>query len=326
MNSGVKKRRKKKIAFVFPGQGSQYAGMGKQLAEDYPEAKEMFDLADKTVDFKVSELCWGGSEELGRTLYTQPCVLTVELAYLEILKNKGIEPNMASGHSLGEYGALVAGGVISPEKALQIVQIRGKLTDLASRMVEGGMAAVLGLELDDIIDVVNSIQKSGGPVAISNVNAPGQVVIAGTSEALEEAMEKAKEKGAKRVVRLAVSGPFHTPLMKETAGKPFSKALADFGFKNAEIPVVSNCSGREYTSGIELGDNLIRQLYNPVLWTSCVDTLSKLGAGIFVEVGPGKVINGLIKKILPDADVISVEGPDGVDGVIEFIEEKTGGS
>lgn len=319
-------KKKKKVAFIFPGQGSQYAGMGRELAEEYPEAKAVFDLADRVIDFKVSEMCWGESDQLNQTRYTQPCVLTVELAYLEVLTSKGVKPQLAAGHSLGEYGALVAAGVLEPENALKIVRIRGQLTSDAAKLVSGGMAAVLGLDIETVERVVDSLQKAEEPVAIANINAPGQIVIAGTAEALEKAMELVKEKGAKRVVPLAVSGPFHTPLMKETAGKPFAAALAEYGFRNAEIPVISNATAKDYTSGVQLGDNLIIQLYRPVRWVECVELLSRKGAGVFVEVGPGKVLNGLVKKILPDAQVISVEGPEGIDGVIDFINEYTAGS
>ncbi|GAW28408.1 ACP S-malonyltransferase [Carboxydocella sp. ULO1] len=295
-----------KLAFVFPGQGSQYVGMGKNLAETYPEAAAVFQEADAVLGFKLSELCFNGPEtELVRTANTQPALLTVSVAALRVLAKAGIQPAMVAGHSLGEYSALVAAEVLSFADALRLVRRRGELMQEAAPPGTAGMAAILGLEREQVVAVCREAETLG-VVEPANFNCPGQIVIAGEKAALEKAMELAKARGAKRVVTLNVSGPFHSSLMLPAA-RGLAPALDEVEFYPPQVPVVVNVSGRILTDPKMLKQSLLLQVQKSVLWEDCIQTMVAAGVDTFIEVGAGKVLSGLIKQINKGVRVFAVE-------------------
>ncbi|MFB3918238.1 MAG: ACP S-malonyltransferase [Terriglobales bacterium] len=284
------------IAFLFPGQGSQSVGMGKELAEKYPVARETFEEADAALSFKLSQLCFEGPEDkLKLTENTQPAILTVSVAIVRILREKGIVPDVAAGHSLGEYSAHVAAGTLAFTDAVLAVRNRGRYMQEAVPVGQGAMAAVLGLNAS----VVNSIceQAAQGLVCqAANLNSPDQIVISGAKVAVERAAEMAKAKGAKRAIMLPVSAPFHCALMQPAQDR-LAADLNALTFQAPLFPVINNVDAEPVLTAEVARQTLIRQVTGTVQWERCVRTLSARGVQTFVEVGPGKVLCGLMRQI-----------------------------
>ncbi|MCD7779744.1 MAG: ACP S-malonyltransferase, partial [Candidatus Gastranaerophilales bacterium] len=281
-------------ALIFPGQGAQKTGMGKDLYDNSTAAKYVFDTADRVLGNSISDLCFNGSEEdLMKTINSQPCILTVSIAALEALKEKTlINISCCAGHSLGEYAALYAAGAIDLETTLKLIQKRALLMNEAAEKTTGSMAAVLGLDDETVISITNKLDN----VYVANFNSPGQVVITGSKEKITESLDKYKAAGAKRVIPLAVSGAFHSPLMK-SAAEEFVQYVNQFEFKNTNIPVYTNVDAIAETSGCEFMNKLPKQIYSSVLWTQIINNIQESGVSDFIEIGPGKVLAGLNKKI-----------------------------
>lgn len=287
------------IAFVFPGQGSQHVGMGRELAEASSEARRVFDAADEALHMKLSRLCFEGpEEELRRTANTQPAILATSIACLEALREAQLPlPGFVAGHSLGEYTALVAAGAIDLESALVIVRERGRLMQQAVPEGEGAMAALLGLDPARIGELLE--KAAGGEVLeAANYNGPDQIVIAGSVAAVGRAVELGRELGAKRAVALPVSAPFHCSLM-EPAARSLAPLLDAAPFRDLSVPLVTNVDARAITSGDDARDALKRQVSAAVRWEQSMTELWDRGARTFVEIGPGRVLAGLIKRIVP---------------------------
>lgn len=311
-----------KIAFVFPGQGSQTVGMGKDLAEKYPEVMKYFIEADKTLNDSLSKLIFEGpKEELTLTVNTQPALLTTSIALLEFFQRSGLKADYVAGHSLGEYTALVAAGALTFKEGVFAVRKRGEFMENAVPNGEGTMAAVLGLEREALAKVTAEITESGFPVALANLNCPGQIVISGSRKGVELAGVKAKEAGAKRVLPLEVSGPFHSPLMKPAADR-LRDVLDQLGMQDASIPVVANVTAEPVSSSSVIKNQLIEQLFSPVLWEDSVQKMIALGVDTFVEIGPGKVLTGLIKKIDKSVKIYSVFDEESALVVIDALKEE----
>ncbi len=311
-----------KIAFVFPGQGSQTVGMGKQLAEQYPEVMDYFNKADETISADLSRLIFEGpQEELTQTVNTQPALLTTSIAILEWFRKSAIKPDFVAGHSLGEYTALVAAGALSFEDGVFAVRKRGEFMEGAVPNGEGSMAAILGLDRGPLSEVTAAISESGFPVSLANLNCPGQIVISGSKKGVELASEKAKASGAKRAIPLEVSGPFHSSLMKPAASQ-LREVLNGLDMRDAEIPVIANVSAKPMTTADEIKENLIEQLYSPVLWEDSVMKMIDLGVDTFIEIGPGKVLSGLIKKINRSIKTYSISDEESAQSVIEALKEE----
>lgn len=307
-----------KIAFVFPGQGSQYVGMGRDFYGRYAEAQEVFAQADAVLGFSLSTLCFEGpKEELQKTVNTQPAVLTASIAALAVLRAHGVGTDVAAGHSLGEYAALVAAGALDFAAAVRLTRRRGQLMQEAVPLGSGGMVAVLGLDRERIGEVVRAA-RAKGVVEAANYNCPGQVVLAGEMPALEEAVRLAKEAGAKKSVILPVSGPFHSSLMRR-ASELFALELEKVQVKKLAFPVVANVSGDYISTAAEVRSALIRQIYSPVLWEESIRRLVADGVGVFVEVGPGKVLSTLIKRIAPGVNCCNVEDQASLEATLAFL-------
>lgn len=311
----------KKIAFVFPGQGSQTIGMGKELYERFPVAKAVFDAADEALGFSITDLCFNGpDEELRKTFNTQPAILTVSIACYEVLKEHGIVPTIVGGHSLGEYSALVVAGALSFADAVRLVRKRGELMQAAVPLGEGSMAAILGLERKVVTDVCRAAQEKFGAVQAVNFNCPGQIVIAGKKEAVEAAAEMLKEAGAKRAIMLPVSAPFHSTLMKPAAEK-LEIEFSNITVHDAVIPVVANINGQIITNAQGIKESLVKQADSPVEWEDCIAEIIKSGATTFIEVGPGKVLSSLTKKINKEVDSLNVEDMASLEKTLDYFKE-----
>lgn len=304
-------------AFVFPGQGAQYTGMGLDLANNFKVAKEVFEAADEACGRKISEICFEGPDEiLKETKNTQPCILAVSLAGLEVLKAEaGVNPKAVAGHSLGEYGALYASGVLSLENALKITAKRAELTDIAACETNGGMAAVLGLN-DEAVEEI--IAENFDNLWVANYNCPGQIVITGDKEAIEKSVEIFKSKGAKRVLPLAVSGAFHSQFMKSAAEK-FEDFINDFTFNDAKIPVYENTDANAVLSGEEIKKRVVKQIYSSVMWTKTVQNMVNDGVERIIEIGPGKVLSGLCKKISGDIAIYNVSDVKSLEDTLNIL-------
>lgn len=312
-----------KIAFIFPGQGSQTVGMGKSLAEAHQPSGEIFNKADRKLGLPLSKLIFEGpQEELTLTTNAQPALLTTSMSILEYFKESGITPDYVAGHSLGEYTALVAGGAFSFEEGVYAVRKRGEFMELAVPNGEGTMAAILGLDSERLSEVTNEITKSGHLVQLANINCPGQIVISGTRKGVELACVKAKEAGAKRALPLEVSGPFHSELMKPAAEK-LRTVLDDMTITDAKIPVIANVSATEISHADEIKEKLIEQLYSPVQWEKSVQKMIDLGVTTFIEIGPGKVLSGLVKKVSRSVSTFAVSDEKTCKEVVEALKEGT---
>ncbi len=310
-----------KIACIFPGQGSQYVGMGKEIAENYKIAMDIFERAGEKLGINVKELCFeGNDEELKKTENTQPSILTTSIALLEVLKYKGIRPSVTAGLSLGEYTALVASNAISFEDAVEVVKKRGKYMQEAVPHGEGTMAAVMGLNKDEVVECLK-MASGYGVVEAANFNCPGQVVIAGQVKAVEKASMVLKEKGAKKVVVLPVSAPFHSSMLKP-AGERLSFELDKIEFKDMEIPVVSNVHGQVINNKYEIKQLLVDQVSSSVLWEDSVKNMICLGIDTFIEVGPGKSLSAFIKKIDKRINIYNVENIESLDKTINSLKER----
>lgn len=295
-----------KLAFIFPGQASQYPGMGKDLAEKFPAARGVFDEADQTLGFSVSGLCFGGSEEeLKQTGNTQPAILTASTAAFRALAEKGIQPDYVAGHSLGEYSALVSVGALSFADAVRVVRSRGRYMQEAVPAGEGAMAAILGLSHAQV-DQICKQAADGEVVSPANLNTPEQTVISGHAAAVKRAVELASQSGAKRAVVLAVSAPFHCALMMPAQQK-LEADLRKLDFAPLRVPLVTNVDAEAITGGEEARGSLIRQVSLPVRWEESIRELIEAGVNTFVEVGPGRVLTGLLRQIDRSVHCFNVE-------------------
>jgi [acyl-carrier-protein] S-malonyltransferase len=292
-----------RTAFLFPGQGSQFAGMGKSLAEAYPVARGAFDEADAALGIRISTLCFEGPEEaLKLTENTQPAILTVSVAAFRVLRDQGVSPDYVAGHSLGEYSALVAAGALGYRDAVSLVRMRGRYMQEAVAPGVGAMAALLKLP-DGKLEGILAEAAQGEVVSAANLNSPDQVVIAGHTAAVQRAAELSKAAGARRAVILPVSAPFHCALM-EPAQRRLAADLAETRFSDPEVPLINNWQAREVRSGAEAREGLVQQVPNPVRWHETVRLLLSVGVTRFIEVGPGAVLSGLLRNIAPEAKAL----------------------
>ena len=291
-----------KIAFVFPGQGAQYVGMGKEFYEAFPVCREVFDMASEASGLDIAKLCFEENEQINQTEYTQICMLTVEAAILKAVEEQGIMSSVNAGLSLGEYGALIASKVMDVRDACKVVRKRGILMQEAVP-TGGAMAAILGTDAAVIEDICG---KTTGIVTIANYNCPGQIVITGEEAAVDAACEALKAAGTKRTIRLNVSGPFHSPMLAE-AGKKLGDVLADVELKEFEVPYITNVTADYVTSTEGIKDLLSRQVSSSVRWQQSMEKMIGDGADTFVEIGPGKTLSGFMKKINRNVTMLNVE-------------------
>ena len=291
-----------KIAFVFPGQGAQYVGMGKEFYEAFPVCREVFDMASEASGLDIAKLCFEENEQINQTEYTQICMLTVEAAILKAVEEQGIMSSVNAGLSLGEYGALIASKVMDVRDACKVVRKRGILMQEAVP-TGGAMAAILGTDAAVIEDICG---KTTGIVTIANYNCPGQIVITGEEAAVDAACEALKAAGTKRTIRLNVSGPFHSPMLAE-AGKKLGDVLTDVELKEFEVPYITNVTADYVTSTEGIKDLLSRQVSSSVRWQQSMEKMIGDGADTFVEIGPGKTLSGFMKKINRNVTMLNVE-------------------
>jgi [acyl-carrier-protein] S-malonyltransferase len=303
------------IAFLFPGQGSQKVGMGKALAESFAEARETFAEADAAFEGPLSSLCFEGPEDqLMLTEHTQPAILAVSVAAARVLAAHGIQPDIVAGHSLGEYSANVVAETFSFSDAVGIVRRRGRYMQEAVPLGQGAMAAILGLDASDVARACDEAAQ-GEVVSPANINGAGQVVIAGATSAVQRAGDRARALGARRVIPLAVSAPFHCALMKP-AEERLAPELRALAVKDPRVPVVANVDAMPHRDAGATIEALIQQVSSPVLWESIVHRLASEGVTTYVEVGPGRVLSGLVKKIHKDAEVLAFGGPEDLEAVV----------
>lgn len=307
-----------RLAFLFPGQASQYPGMGRDLAENFAESRAVFEEADAALGFAISKVCFEGDEEaLKLTENTQPAILTVSVAAYRALEGRGIQPDFAAGHSLGEYSALVAAGALEFADAVKLVRQRGRYMQEAVPAGEGAMAAILGLSPADVAEVCKKAAK-GEVVSPANLNSPEQTVIAGAAGAVKRAVEIASQSGAKRAVILAVSAPFHCAMLTP-AQRRLEADLRAARFGELRFPVITNVDAEAVTTGDEARDAVIRQVTLPVRWLDSVREMIDQDVKVFVEVGPGKVLTGLLRQIDRSVRCFNVEDAAGLKSTLEKI-------
>ena len=311
-----------KISFVFPGQGSQRVGMMKEFYDKYQVVKDVFKEADEALDFSMTDLCFNGPEEdLRLTKNTQPAILTASVAAMKVLEEHGVKPNMAAGHSLGEYSALVCAGAMSFSDAVRTVRKRGQYMQEAVPVGKGAMAAIIGLDTGKIEEVCQNVQESmGKAVQAVNYNCPGQIVIAGATEAVQKAADELKEAGATRAMLLAVSAPFHSTLMQPAADK-LALELQKVNFHDANIPVIANVTAKQEIKVDEIRELLVKQAAHPVMWESSVRTMLAAEAGIFIEVGPGRVLTGMLRRIDKKRIGLNVEDEASLEKTLAYLKE-----
>jgi len=305
------------IAFVFPGQGAQYIGMAKEICSQYPKALEVFKLASEALNIDMEEMVFNGDEEtLKITENTQPAILTASIACLQPILDAGIEAAYTAGLSLGEYAAHVYSGTFTFSEAVKLVKKRGRFMQDAVPAGVGSMAAIVGLGREDLLQVCEQA-KEFGVAEPANFNCPGQIVISGEVLAIEKASAMALEKGAKRVIPLAVSAPFHSSLLI-SAGDMLEVEMENVDIQNMKVPVVTNISGEIVQEG-HARQTLVQQVSNSVLWEDCVQTMIALGVDTFIEIGPGKVLSGFIKKINKDVTTLNVEDMASLEATLKFL-------
>lgn len=309
-----------KLAFVFPGQGAQKVSMGKDFYDNYDVAKKMFKEADEALGYSIMKMCFEGPEEdLKLTANTQPAILTISCIANEILKENGIQPEITGGHSLGEYSALVAAGVLNFQDAVALVHKRGSYMQEAVPVGEGGMAAIIGVDRDKIVEVCQQVSAES-PVQAVNFNCPGQIVIAGATKGVELAVEELKAAGAKKAVILPVSAPFHSTLMKPAAEK-LAVELDKVTISDAKIPVVANVSAEILTKAEDIKASLVAQAASPVLWEDCVARMKEFGADVLLEAGPGKTLCGFNRRIDKTITSLNVEDVASLEKSLDYFKE-----
>ncbi len=309
-----------KIAFIFSGQGAQYVGMGKELYDNIPVCREVFDKADEALGFSISNVCFEGpEEELVKTENTQPAILTMSIAAMKALEEQGIFPDYAAGLSLGEYSALVCSGAFDFVDAVKLIKKRGKFMAEAVPAGVGAMAAIIGLKEDTLREVLAK-SAHAGIVEAANFNCPGQIVIAGEAKAVETAVENAKEAGALKAVMLNVSGPFHTSMMEPAALK-LEKELEAVTVGEMKVPVATNVTGEFVKAASDIKGILKKQVMSSVLWEKTINTMLEAGVDTFVEIGPGKALCGFVKKVNRKVTALNVEDLDSLQKAINKIKE-----
>ncbi|MCW5960290.1 MAG: ACP S-malonyltransferase [Pyrinomonadaceae bacterium] len=310
-----------KLAYIFPGQGSQHVGMGKDLCDNFPAAKQVFEEANDALGFSLSDLCFSGTEEdLALTANTQPAILTTSVAAFEAMKSEGFPmPSVAAGHSLGEYSALVAAGAISLSDAVKTVRKRGEFMQSAVPVGVGAMAAILALPLETI-EIACDEAANGEICSPANINSPSQVVIAGNAGAIDRACEILKTRGAKRAVKLNVSAPFHCDLMLPAQEK-LEKVLAAIDFNDLKFPIVENVSAQLNSDGSRVAKALTKQVSSPVRWSDSIVSLVAAEITAFVEVGAGKILCGLVRQINRDAKCFNVENKESLESTLSALNE-----
>ncbi|HWQ31503.1 MAG TPA: ACP S-malonyltransferase [Blastocatellia bacterium] len=311
-----------KLAFIFPGQGSQQTGMGRDLADNFAVARQTFEEADEALGFSLSELCFNGpDEQLQLTANTQPAILVTSVAVFRVLTEQGIQPDFVAGHSLGEYSALVAAGALTLTDAVRLVRQRGELMQQAVPVGVGAMAAIMGLDAEQVTAACEAAAQ-GQICSPANFNSPVQVVIAGNKEAVERAVSECQQRGARKAVMLKVSAPFHCALMMP-AQEGMSEPLNATAFRDCAVPLVNNADARLITSGAEARDGLIRQISSPVRWTESVGVMLAQGVTTFIEVGPGRVLTGLVKSISKEPVLFNVENTESLNACLARLSEQS---
>ena len=309
-----------KLAFVFPGQGAQKVGMGKDFFDNYDVAKKMFKEADEALGYSIMKMCFEGPEEdLKLTANTQPAILTISCIANEIMKENDVQPEITGGHSLGEYSALVAAGVLQFQDAVALVHKRGAYMQEAVPVGEGGMAAIIGVDREKIVEICQSVSAES-PVQAVNFNCPGQIVIAGATRGVELAVEELKAAGAKKAVILPVSAPFHSTLMQPAAEK-LAVELDKVTLSDAKIPVVANVNAQILTKAEDIKASLVAQAASPVLWEDCVAKMKEFGADVLLEAGPGKTLCGFNRRIDKSIKSLNVEDVESLEKSLDYFKE-----
>ena len=304
-----------KTAFIFPGQGAQYVGMGKDFYENIPVCKEVFEMATKAAGFSIEDICFEENDKINITEYTQIAMLATELAMYKALEEKGIKPDVTAGLSLGEYGALAVAGVFSLEDSFKVVRQRGIL--MQNAVPEGGaMTAVLGLDGDVIAKIC---EETEGIVSVANYNCPGQIVITGEEKAVDEAAEKLKEAGAKRCVKLNVSGPFHSAMLKE-AGENLGNVIDEVTIGDIQVPYITNVTADYVTDKNQVKEMLMKQVASSVKWQQTIERMIADGVDTFIEIGPGKTLAGFMRKIDKTKKVYNLEKLEDLDKITAALE------